>query len=63
MKLRLIRQSEAASCGLTCLATAHGVNGIYISLPEMRRCFPLSLMGLELGHTIHIAQLAVMLNV
>ncbi|WP_425489355.1 peptidase domain-containing ABC transporter [Cognatilysobacter bugurensis] len=50
------RQSEAAECGLACLAMVASANGMHIGLPEMRRRFPMSLKGAKLGHLIHIAQ-------
>ncbi|GHA75001.1 colicin V biosynthesis protein [Lysobacter bugurensis] len=56
MKPLLSRQSEAAECGLACLAMVASANGMHIGLPEMRRRFPMSLKGAKLGHLIHIAQ-------
>ena len=41
-------QSEAAECGLACLAMVAGHYGLHMDLPQMRRRFPLSLKGLRL---------------
>lgn len=53
---RMIHQSEAAECGLACLAMVANANGIRVGLPELCRRFPLSLKGAKLSHLIHIAQ-------
>ncbi len=50
-----ILQSEAAECGLACLAMVATANGQAITLPEMRRRFSLSLKGARLSHLIEIA--------
>lgn len=52
----MIRQSEAAECGLACLAMIAGYHGHHIDLPSLRRQFPLSLKGITLGGLIDIAQ-------
>ena len=49
-------QSEAAECGLACLAMVADTHGMSVGLPEMRRRFPLSLKGAKLNHLIGIAQ-------
>lgn len=54
--MKIIAQSEAAECGLACLAMVAHSHGKSIGLPEMRRRFPLSLKGAKLGHIVHIAQ-------
>jgi ATP-binding cassette subfamily B protein RaxB len=51
----LILQSEAAECGLACLAMVATANGHAITLPEMRRRFSLSLKGARLSQLIEIA--------
>lgn len=51
-----IRQSEAAECGLACLAMVADAHGRSVGLPEMRRRFALSLKGTKLNHLITIAQ-------
>ena len=50
-----ILQSEAAECGLACLAMVATANGHAITLPEMRRRFSLSLKGARLSQLIDIA--------
>jgi ATP-binding cassette subfamily B protein RaxB len=55
-KLPVIRQSEAAECGLACLAMIAGYYGQHIPLPELRRRFPLSLKGVTLSQLIDMAQ-------
>ncbi|KWV15441.1 peptidase domain-containing ABC transporter [Xanthomonas translucens] len=49
-------QSEASECGLASLAMVASGYGCHVSLPEMRRCFPLSLKGIKLSGLIQIAQ-------
>lgn len=52
----MIRQSEAAECGLACLAMIAGYHGQHIELPTLRRRFSLSLKGVTLARLIEIAQ-------
>ncbi len=52
---RVILQSEAAECGLACLAMVASVHGHGIDLPTLRRRFPLSLKGARLNLLIEIA--------
>jgi ATP-binding cassette subfamily B protein RaxB len=52
----IIRQSEAAECGIACLAMTANAHGMHLDLSEMRRFFPLSLKGAKLNQLIHIAQ-------
>lgn len=54
--MKNIAQSEAAECGLACLAMVADSHGKSIGLPEIRRRFTLSLKGAKLGHLVHIAQ-------
>jgi ATP-binding cassette, subfamily B, bacterial CvaB/MchF/RaxB len=54
--MKPIIQSEAAECGLACLAMVADAHGMRIGLPEMRRRFPLSLKGARLNQMIHVAQ-------
>jgi ATP-binding cassette subfamily B protein RaxB len=44
-RLPLIRQAEAAECGLACLAMIAGWHGLDIDLTTLRRRFPISLKG------------------
>ena len=52
---RLIRQTEAAECGLACLATVAGHFGLDIDMASLRRRFPISLRGATLKSLIEIA--------
>ncbi len=54
--MRAILQSEAAECGLACLAMVAEHHRLRIGLPAMRRRFPLSLKGAKLAQLIRIAQ-------
>ncbi|UKE51518.1 peptidase domain-containing ABC transporter [Xanthomonas translucens] len=49
-------QGEASECGLASLAMVASAYGCHVSLPEMRRRFPLSLKGIKLSSLIQIAQ-------
>ncbi|MFN7881527.1 MAG: cysteine peptidase family C39 domain-containing protein, partial [bacterium] len=55
MDYRTIRQSEAAECGLACLAIASGALGAEIDLTALRRRYPVSSRGLNLEEMIRIA--------
>lgn len=48
-------QSEAAECGLACLAMVASAHGNHVGLCELRRRHPLSLKGAALGQIIGIA--------
>jgi len=54
--LPMIRQSEAAECGLACLAMVTGYYGHHVDLPALRRRFALSLKGIRLVQLIEMAQ-------
>jgi ATP-binding cassette subfamily B protein RaxB len=54
--LPMIRQSEAAECGLACLAMIAGYHGQHVDLPVLRRRFALSLKGMRLTQLIEAAQ-------
>ncbi len=54
-KLPVIFQTEAAECGLACLAMIAGYHGAQIDLPALRRRFSVSLRGALLGHIIKFA--------
>lgn len=56
MKPHPILQSEAAECGLACLAMVAEAHDLRLGLPELRRRFSLSLKGAKLNHLIHVAQ-------
>ena len=49
MKIPLILQTEAAECGLACLAMVAGAHGLDTDLPTLRRRFSLSLKGVTLA--------------
>lgn len=51
-----VLQTEAAECGLACLAMVGRAHGLGIGLAELRRRFPMSLKGARLGQLVHIAQ-------
>lgn len=55
-RLPMIRQSEAAECGLACMAMIAGYHGQHMEMPAMRRRFSLSLKGITLARLIDIAQ-------
>ncbi|GAA4815345.1 peptidase domain-containing ABC transporter [Sphingosinicella ginsenosidimutans] len=52
----MIHQSEAAECGLACLAMVAGRHGLDTDLPAMRRRFSLSLKGATLKALIQTAE-------
>src|SRR4051812_36951421 len=52
----LTYQSEAAECGLACLAMAAGYYGLRTDMPALRRRFSLSLKGANLKTLIGIAE-------
>ncbi|MGS0893204.1 peptidase domain-containing ABC transporter [Burkholderia stagnalis] len=55
-KLPMILQTEAAECGLACLAMVTGYHGHHLDLATLRGQFPISLKGAGLGRVIEIAQ-------
>lgn len=55
-RLPMIRQSEAAECGLACLAMIAGYHGQHVELPSLRRRFPTSLKGVRLGRLIEMGE-------
>ncbi|MFZ5637714.1 MAG: peptidase domain-containing ABC transporter [Pseudomonadota bacterium] len=54
--MKPILQSEAAECGLACIAMVADAHGMHVGLPALRQRFPLSLKGAKLGQLIQIAQ-------
>ncbi len=52
----MILQTQAAECGLACLAMITGFHGHHVDLAAMRSQFPVSLKGAGLGRVIEIAQ-------
>ncbi|QGZ40382.1 ATP-binding cassette subfamily B protein RaxB [Pseudoduganella flava] len=55
MRLPLILQTEAAECGLACLAMVAGYHGAGTGLAQLRRRFGLSLRGATLKDLVSIA--------
>jgi len=54
-KLPVVLQTEAAECGLACLAMAAAYHGYRIDLASLRRRFPVSLKGTTLASMIDVA--------
>jgi ATP-binding cassette subfamily B protein RaxB len=54
-RLPLILQTEAAECGLACLAMVAGYHGHDIDLFSLRRRYSVSLKGATLAHLIELA--------
>jgi ATP-binding cassette, subfamily B, bacterial CvaB/MchF/RaxB len=54
-QLPMIFQTEAAECGLACLAMIAGYHGAQIDLPRLRRRFSVSLRGTTLTHVMRFA--------
>ncbi len=51
----LVLQTEAAECGLACLAMVAGAHGYEIDLAQLRRTFPVSARGTTLAHLTQLA--------
>jgi ATP-binding cassette subfamily B protein RaxB len=54
-RLPLLLQTEAAECGLACLAMVAGHHGMRTDLPALRRRFTLSLKGSTLADLVRMA--------
>src|ERR1051326_2804127 len=54
-KLPMVFQTEAAECGLACLAMIAGYHGAQIDLPALRQRFSVSMRGATLAHIIRFA--------
>ena len=54
-KLPMVFQTEAAECGLACLAMIAGFHGLRVDLPALRHRFSVSLRGATLNHIIKFA--------
>lgn len=52
----MIQQSEAAECGLACVAMVAGYHGLHIDMPTLRRRFSMSLKGTTLKALMQIAE-------
>src|ERR1700746_219219 len=55
-RLPVIRQTEAAECGLACLAMVASYYGHRIDLNTLRRRHPISLKGVTLRGLIHVGR-------
>lgn len=55
-RLPVILQTEAAECGLVCLAMVSSYHGYRTDVGELRRRYSISLKGATLAHLISIAQ-------
>lgn len=54
-RLPMLRQAEAAECGLACVAMVAGFYGQLTDLASMRRSFDVSLGGMNLRHVMDVA--------
>src|SRR3954471_7570082 len=54
-RLPLVRQTEAAECGLACLAMVASFHGHRVDLNTLRRRYPVSLNGVTLRALIQVA--------
>lgn len=54
-RLPLVLQTEAAECGLACLAMIAGYHGHDVDMPGLRRRFSLSLRGVNLARVMQMA--------
>jgi ATP-binding cassette, subfamily B, bacterial CvaB/MchF/RaxB len=54
-KLPMVFQTEAAECGVACLAMIAGYHGQHIDLPALRQRFTVSPRGATLAHIIRFA--------
>ncbi len=55
-RVRLVRQTEAAECGLACLAMAASFHGLDVDIGTLRRKFSISLRGAPLRLLILMAE-------
>ena len=60
-RVPVILQTEAAECGLACLAMVAGAHGLDTDLPTLRQRFSLSLKGVTLAEVVRMAE-ALQLN-
>lgn len=60
-RVPVILQTEAAECGLACLAMVAGAHGLDSDLPTLRQRFSLSLKGVTLAEMVRMAD-ALLLN-
>jgi len=55
-RVPLVLQSEAAECGLACLAMVAGAHGLITDLPTLRKRFSLSIKGVTLADVVRMAE-------
>lgn len=55
-RVPLILQTEAAECGLACLAMVAGAHGLDTDLPTLRQRFSLSIKGVTLADIVRMAE-------
>jgi ATP-binding cassette subfamily B protein RaxB len=55
-RVPVILQTEAAECGLACLAMVAGAHGLATDLPTLRKRFSLSLKGVTLADLVRMAE-------
>jgi ATP-binding cassette, subfamily B, bacterial CvaB/MchF/RaxB len=55
-RVPLILQTEAAECGLACLAMAASAHGLDTDLPTLRKRFSLSIKGVTLADIVRMAE-------
>lgn len=55
MRVPVVLQTEAAECGLACLAMVAGAHGLRTDLPTLRRRFSISLKGVTLADLVRMA--------
>ncbi|MBQ1765011.1 MAG: peptidase domain-containing ABC transporter, partial [Aquincola sp.] len=54
-RVPMLLQTEAAECGLACIAMVAAAHGLHTDLPTLRRRFSLSLKGASMGDLVRIA--------
>ncbi|HOL36230.1 MAG TPA: cysteine peptidase family C39 domain-containing protein, partial [Rubrivivax sp.] len=55
-RVPLVLQTEAAECGLACLAMVAGAHGYDTDLPTLRQRFSLSIKGVTLVDLVRMAE-------
>jgi ATP-binding cassette subfamily B protein RaxB len=55
-RVPLVLQTEAAECGLACLAMVAGAHGLHTDLAALRRRYTVSLKGLTLADVVRMAE-------
>lgn len=55
-RIPIIRQCEAAECGLACLAMVSCAEGMQVTLTQLRHRYPMSLKGATLAQLVDVAR-------